>query len=233
MSKPEGSATVVLVHGAFADASSWAPVLADLRASGVSAVAPANPLRGVAADAAYSRASSARSRGRSSSSVTPTAAPSSPSRVLRPRTSLRSCTSQRSSPMWASRSARSTRVSRTCRSAAALRPGALSAERPWRDLGRALDRARTVPVGLRGRRSGRGARAGGVLAAAGRRLGVRGEGAGGGLEDPPVVDGRGDQRPLSSIRPRSARWPSAPAPRRSRSMHRTPLRSPSRAWSPT
>ncbi len=53
MSKPEGSATVVLVHGAFADASSWAPVIADLRASGVSAVAPANPLRGVAADAAY------------------------------------------------------------------------------------------------------------------------------------------------------------------------------------
>ena len=53
MSKPEGSATVVLVHGAFADASSWGPVIADLRSSGVSAVAPANPLRGVAADAAY------------------------------------------------------------------------------------------------------------------------------------------------------------------------------------
>jgi len=45
--------TVVLVHGAFADASSWAGVIARLQASGVEAVAPPNPLRGVAPDAAY------------------------------------------------------------------------------------------------------------------------------------------------------------------------------------
>ena len=45
--------TVVLVHGAFADASSWAPVIAQLHAAGVDAQAVANPLRGLAADGAY------------------------------------------------------------------------------------------------------------------------------------------------------------------------------------
>jgi pimeloyl-ACP methyl ester carboxylesterase len=45
--------TVVLVHGAFADAGSWAPVTERLIADGVPVTAIANPLRGVAADAAY------------------------------------------------------------------------------------------------------------------------------------------------------------------------------------
>ena len=45
--------TVVLVHGAFADASSWAGVLTELDAAGIDAVAPANPLRGIPSDAAY------------------------------------------------------------------------------------------------------------------------------------------------------------------------------------
>jgi pimeloyl-ACP methyl ester carboxylesterase len=44
---------VLLVHGAFADASSWAGVLARLQTAGVDAVAPANPLRGLSADAHY------------------------------------------------------------------------------------------------------------------------------------------------------------------------------------
>ncbi|MGH2558488.1 MAG: alpha/beta fold hydrolase [Thermomicrobiales bacterium] len=48
-----GALTVVLVHGAFADASGWAGVIGELQAAGVSVVAPANPLRGVASDAAY------------------------------------------------------------------------------------------------------------------------------------------------------------------------------------
>jgi len=47
------TATVVLVHGAFADASSWKGVIARLQAKGVAVTAPANPLRGIAADAAY------------------------------------------------------------------------------------------------------------------------------------------------------------------------------------
>ena len=45
--------TVVLVHGAFADASGWYEVAAELTRAGHSVIAPPNPLRGVAADAAY------------------------------------------------------------------------------------------------------------------------------------------------------------------------------------
>jgi pimeloyl-ACP methyl ester carboxylesterase len=45
--------TVVLVHGAFADASSWNGVITKLQADGVPVIAPANPLRGIAFDAAY------------------------------------------------------------------------------------------------------------------------------------------------------------------------------------
>jgi pimeloyl-ACP methyl ester carboxylesterase len=45
--------TVVLVHGAFADASSWSGVIERLHAKGVRVTAPANPLRGIAADSAY------------------------------------------------------------------------------------------------------------------------------------------------------------------------------------
>lgn len=44
--------TVVLVHGAFADASSWDGVTARLLAHGYPVVGVANPLRGVASDAA-------------------------------------------------------------------------------------------------------------------------------------------------------------------------------------
>ncbi len=45
--------TVVLVHGAFADASSWNGVVELLLAKGVKVTAPANPLRGIGIDAAY------------------------------------------------------------------------------------------------------------------------------------------------------------------------------------
>src|SRR5215213_1301546 len=45
--------TVVLVHGAFADASSWNGVIQRLQAAGIQATAPANPLRGIAHDSAY------------------------------------------------------------------------------------------------------------------------------------------------------------------------------------
>jgi pimeloyl-ACP methyl ester carboxylesterase len=45
--------TVVLVHGAFADASSWSGVIRELERAGLTAVAPANPLRGPGSDAAY------------------------------------------------------------------------------------------------------------------------------------------------------------------------------------
>jgi pimeloyl-ACP methyl ester carboxylesterase len=45
--------TIVLVHGAFADASSWNGVAERLQQQGYSVVAPANPLRGLTADSAY------------------------------------------------------------------------------------------------------------------------------------------------------------------------------------
>jgi pimeloyl-ACP methyl ester carboxylesterase len=45
--------TVVLVHGAFADASGWTGVIERLEAEGVQVTAPANPLRGISIDSAY------------------------------------------------------------------------------------------------------------------------------------------------------------------------------------
>jgi len=45
--------TVILVHGGFADASFWAPVIKDLQAHNVPVLAPPNPLRGLAHDAEY------------------------------------------------------------------------------------------------------------------------------------------------------------------------------------
>jgi len=45
--------TVVLVHGALADASSWTGVIEGLQARGVQATAPTNPLRGLSGDTAY------------------------------------------------------------------------------------------------------------------------------------------------------------------------------------
>jgi pimeloyl-ACP methyl ester carboxylesterase len=46
-------ATVVLVHGAFADASSWNGVITRLQSKGVPVTAPPNLLRGISADTAY------------------------------------------------------------------------------------------------------------------------------------------------------------------------------------
>src|ERR1700730_19286547 len=45
--------TVMLVHGAFADGSTWNVGIERLHAKGVQVTAPANPLRGIAVDSAY------------------------------------------------------------------------------------------------------------------------------------------------------------------------------------
>ena len=50
---PSADITVVLVHGAFADASGWNSVIAALQRRGHTVVAPPNPLRGLGADSAY------------------------------------------------------------------------------------------------------------------------------------------------------------------------------------
>ncbi|TMR99918.1 alpha/beta fold hydrolase [Nonomuraea basaltis] len=47
--------TIVLVHGAFADASSWSDVIRRLQRDGYPVLATANPLRGLSDDAAYVR----------------------------------------------------------------------------------------------------------------------------------------------------------------------------------
>jgi pimeloyl-ACP methyl ester carboxylesterase len=48
-----GSPTVILVHGAYADASSWNGVIERLLAKGLKVIAPPNPLRGISIDSAY------------------------------------------------------------------------------------------------------------------------------------------------------------------------------------
>ncbi|MFG2629584.1 alpha/beta fold hydrolase [Streptomyces sp. NPDC048473] len=45
--------TVVVVHGAFADASGWNGVVERVQRDGYKVMAPANPLRGLAGDSAY------------------------------------------------------------------------------------------------------------------------------------------------------------------------------------
>ena len=52
----ETKPAIVLVHGAWADASSWAPVATRLLQAGYAVTAPPNNLRGPSADAAYVRA---------------------------------------------------------------------------------------------------------------------------------------------------------------------------------
>ncbi|MGW0858855.1 alpha/beta fold hydrolase [Streptomyces sp. NPDC002690] len=52
---PTAGPTVVLIHGAFADASSWSSVIERLQGEGLPVLAPALPLRGLESDAAYIR----------------------------------------------------------------------------------------------------------------------------------------------------------------------------------
>jgi pimeloyl-ACP methyl ester carboxylesterase len=47
--------TIVFVHGAFAESSSWNSVIEQLKSSGYPMIAVANPLRGIASDAAYTQ----------------------------------------------------------------------------------------------------------------------------------------------------------------------------------
>src|SRR3954452_8649297 len=50
---PDEVPTVVLVHGAFADGSSWNGVIPRLEEQGLRVIAAANPLRGISIDSAY------------------------------------------------------------------------------------------------------------------------------------------------------------------------------------
>jgi pimeloyl-ACP methyl ester carboxylesterase len=57
------SATVLLVHGAFADGSSWNKVIAHLRDAGICARTVPNQLRGLAADGEYVASAAAQTEG--------------------------------------------------------------------------------------------------------------------------------------------------------------------------
>ncbi|MFH8249250.1 alpha/beta fold hydrolase [Microbacterium sp. B2969] len=50
---PDTKPTIVLVHGAWADAASWNAVIPQLQAEGFTVLAPPNELRGLEGDAAY------------------------------------------------------------------------------------------------------------------------------------------------------------------------------------
>ena len=52
---PHAPATIVLVHGAFAESASWNGVIAELHGRSYTVISVANPLRGLQADAAYLR----------------------------------------------------------------------------------------------------------------------------------------------------------------------------------
>jgi pimeloyl-ACP methyl ester carboxylesterase len=58
-----GKPTVVLVHGAWADASSWSQVTERLQKDGYRVLAPANPLRSLDGDAAYLKSILAQEQG--------------------------------------------------------------------------------------------------------------------------------------------------------------------------
>jgi pimeloyl-ACP methyl ester carboxylesterase len=49
----ENKPTIVLVHGAWADASSWNAIVVPLQSQGYTVLAPPNELRGLSSDAAY------------------------------------------------------------------------------------------------------------------------------------------------------------------------------------
>ncbi len=53
VSAPRAKPTIVIEHGAFANASGWTNVIRRLKRAGYPVLAPANPLRGVASDSAY------------------------------------------------------------------------------------------------------------------------------------------------------------------------------------
>src|ERR1700686_3532691 len=93
--------TVVLVHGAFADASGYAGVIRRLQAEGLAVRAPMNPLRGLAFDADAIARYTTSIEGPVLLVATPMAEPSSP----RPRLP------SRTSPGWSSyRRSRSTQA---------------------------------------------------------------------------------------------------------------------------
>jgi pimeloyl-ACP methyl ester carboxylesterase len=70
---PTPKPTIVLVHGAWADASGWTPVIERLEKAGYPVDAPPNPLRGLTSDAKYTASVLKQIKARSFSWAIPTA----------------------------------------------------------------------------------------------------------------------------------------------------------------
>ena len=101
-----GRPNIVLVHGAWADGSSWSAVIERLQAGGFQVTAPQFALGPLAADVARLRDVLSARTARRSSPGTPTEARSSPRSARMRRTSPGSSTSPRSRSTRASRSGR-------------------------------------------------------------------------------------------------------------------------------
>jgi hypothetical protein len=75
------NATVVLVHGAWADGSSWQAIIRALQERGLDVLAAPIPLTSLSDDAPHSGERSQELKARSSSQDTPTREPSLPRRT--------------------------------------------------------------------------------------------------------------------------------------------------------
>ena len=196
MSESTNTPTVVLVHGGFADASFWAPVIEDLQAHNVPVLAPPNPLRGLAHDAEYIASYVnqidgpvllvGHSYGGAVISVAGASTPNAVGLVYVAAFALDEGESFGE-------------IFGRVRRDAAGRRGAseqLSA-RGRRDGGRADDRSGALPGGVR-RRPVRGRHPGPGCQPAAVRRDLRGSRRGGRLEDAALVGGRGDLRQRDS-----------------------------------
>ena len=221
MSTSDITPTVVLVHGAFVDASSWNGVIAELKAAGLDVVAPPNLLRGVGVDAAY-LTGFVEALGRPVVLVGPLLRrrrhqPDGQRREQRRRARVR----RRLRP----RGGRDARGDQRPlpRRAAVGRAAHLHLHRRARRAGdRHVRRRRVVP--RRGvRRGARGCgRHAGAHAAAGVARRLRdGRHRHAGVEDPAVLGGRGHRRSRHPPATPSATWPSGRAARSPRSTPRT------------
>ena len=169
MSRSEGAndqpkPAIVLVHGAFADASGWADVIRTLQAKGYDVIAVQNPLSSYADDVATTKRLIDAQKG-----PVVVVAHSYGGAVISgaaagTRTSRRSCTSPPSRPTWARRSVRSSRSIRQGRRRLPSRCGGIP-----------LHRSRPVPRRVRpGSPRGGDQRDGGDAEAV-ERIGVRGD----------------------------------------------------------
>ena len=192
--RADGGITVVLVHGAFADASSWSDVVETLQHRGHTVVAPTIPLRGLIADTSYIASVVSQIDGpvlhgrpllrRSRITNAATTAPTSSAWSTSPRSLL-------------TRAKCSVQSERLEGQRAQQRAG--SRQYPTGQAGQTAtefgDRSRTAARRLRGRSSAAAGRGAGGDPTAGRRGRLHRSLGLAGLETVAVLGGRRDRRP--------------------------------------